>query len=417
MRIAWTGATVGDLTSGSVAALSGQLLIALLDSGDEVDLYSTGDAAELPEPFASHPRLTVVDEPVPWRWGRWYSKNKALAFVSSLFARALTQVRLSLRLVRNHRKRHYDCIFQFSQTELLLLGLTTRRLPPIVVQPSTTAAGELEWHRRESAYARKHESALPHYLFRSFLALRAAVQRRQLKRVALVVGASEVFVRSIESDYGVPPSRTRVVRHPVDLDHYADVPRPARRPDEPVQLLFASRLSARKGLEMVIELSHRLDDLAGQVNILILGGASMWSDYTAHLADRNPRIAQPAQALQARQMKLLYANVDAVLAPSHWEPFSLVTAEALAAGVPVVASDQIGAAEGVDPSACRVFPAGDMDAFEAEVRALVDELREPGARERLAERARASARMQFDAGGIGADLHDVLDQAAAGPFH
>jgi glycosyltransferase involved in cell wall biosynthesis len=243
------------------------------------------------------------------------------------------------------------------------------------------------------------------------------VQRRQLKRVAFVVGASEVFVRSIESDYGVPASRTRVVRHPVDLDHYADVPRPVRRSDEPLQLLFASRLSARKGLEMVIELSHRLDDLAGQVNILILGGASMWSDYTAHLADRNPRVAQPAQALQARQMKTLYANVDVVLAPSHWEPFSLVTAEALAAGVPVVASDQIGAAEGVDPSACRVFRAGDMDAFEAEVRALVAELREPGAGERLAERARVSARARFDAGGIGADLHEVLDQAAATPFH
>src|SRR5215208_8243502 len=33
-------------------------------------------------------------------------------------------------------------------------------------------------------------------------------------------------------------------------------------------------------------------------------------------------------------------------------PFSLVTAEALAAGVPVVASDQIGAAEDVDRSVC-----------------------------------------------------------------
>jgi glycosyltransferase involved in cell wall biosynthesis len=410
VRVAWTGASVGDISSGSVAALAGQLLMALLDRGVEVDIYLTQDPAHVPESFSSHPGLRMIGVPVQWSWNRWYSRNRALALVTSLAARAWTQIRLSLRLAVNHRRRHYDCIFQFSQTELLLMGPLARVLPPIVVQPSTTAAGELKWHRRESAYARQYESLHQHLLVRGFFALRTAVQRVQLRQVRLAVGASDVFARSIASDYRLPPSRTRVVRHPVDLAYYAGVPRSDVQ--LPIVLLYASRLSARKGLEMVLELSHRLDDLAPDVTIQILGGASMWSDYSAHLADRNPRVAIQLPSRPAGSMRELYAQADIVLAPSHWEPFSLVTAEALAAGVPVVASDQIGAAEGVDPDVCRVFPAGDIDAMERAVRRLIEELKSPGTPQRLAAVSRSEAGRLFSQDVVGDDLVSVLTEAS-----
>jgi glycosyltransferase involved in cell wall biosynthesis len=412
MRIAWTGSSVGDISSGSVAVLAGQLLWELLERGVEVDFYNTGSRDQVPERFAAHPNLRVETEPVHWSWNRWYSSNRALAFVSSLIARATTQARLSARLIRNHRRRHYDCIFQFSQTELLVLGVVTRLLPPIVVQPSTTAAGELEWHRRESRYARRHEKLVPHYTARAFLTLRATVQRRQLRKVRYVVGASEAFLASIREHYGLPPDRLRLLPHPIDIDHYAGIQRPGHADGHPIVLLFASRLSARKGLEMVIELSHRLADLAPSVKIVILSGASMWSDYTGHVEERHPEVAQFLRARDAGAMRDLYARVYIVLTPSHWEPFSLVTAEALAAGVPVVVSDAIGAAEGVDRAVCRVFPAGDTDAFEREVRELVAELRANGTAERLADVARNEARTHFSAPEIGGELERILRDAA-----
>ena len=43
--------------------------------------------------------------------------------------------------------------------------------------------------------------------------------------------------------------------------------------------------------------------------------------------------------------------------------------EALACGVPVVATNEVGAAEHLDPSVCTVVPDGDLDALEAAVRA------------------------------------------------
>src|SRR5918997_339247 len=154
MRVAWTGAWAGGIERGSVSALAGNLLTGLLERGVDVEMYIAATPDSLPEPFASHPRLTVVSEPVRWTRGRWYSSTGAGAFLTSLAARAISHTRLSLRLISNHQRRPYDCVFQLSQTELLLLGLASRRLPPIVVQPSTTAAGELYWHRKESAYAR-----------------------------------------------------------------------------------------------------------------------------------------------------------------------------------------------------------------------------------------------------------------------
>jgi glycosyltransferase involved in cell wall biosynthesis len=414
VRVAWTGATVGDIRSGSVAVLAGQLMMGLLDRGVEVDFYSTAPPEQLPDRFRDHPGLTVVHEPVRWSWNRWYSSGRVVALVTSLAARAIAQAQLSIALIRNQRRRRYDCIFQFSQTELLLLGVAARFLPPIVVQPSTTAGGELAWHRRESAYALEHENRLQHYASRGFLRLRAVIQKRQLSKVRFVVGASELFRRTIEADYGLPPERTRLLPHPIDIDHYADVARPPADEGRPQVLLFASRLSARKGLELVLGLSHRLDDLSGHVKIAILSATTMWSDYSGHVVDRNPRVAEFVEARQAGGMRPLYESVDAVLAPSHWEPFSLVTAEALAAGVPVIASDQIGAAEGLDPEVCRIFPAGDLDAFERETRALLAQLRDPAEVERLARRSREVARQHFDEAEMGRRLHEILEEAAAG---
>jgi glycosyltransferase involved in cell wall biosynthesis len=411
MRVAWTGAAVGGIESGSVAWLGAQLLEGVLNRGVAVDVYQSG-AARLPASLCDHPGLRVVTEPVHWRRGAWYGRTRPTALLTSFAARAWAQVRLSLRLVRNHRRSPYDCVFQFSQTELLLLGSLRRLLPPLVVHPSTVAAGELRWHRRESAYARASEGLALHAIARLYLVLRARLQRRQLAHVALVVGASEAFLGTIESEYGVPAARTRLLRHPVALDYFADAGRPERS-DGSAVLLFASRMSVRKGLELILALSHRLDDLAGRLKIVVLGAPSLWSDYSGHLNEINPRVAGHVPHLQMTSMRSLYEQVDAVLAPSHWEPFSLVTAEALAAGVPVVASDAIGAAEGVDPAVCRIFPAGDLDALERRVRELLDELRRPGARLEMAEIARREARTHFDGGSIGAQLYDILREACS----
>jgi glycosyltransferase involved in cell wall biosynthesis len=412
LRIAWTGSAVVPETEDTASAALGRaLLVEALERGVEVDLYHPGSQATIPESLRRSPNLVIIGEPVKFEWDRWYSRVPVGAFVSGSAARILTQVKLARQLIANHRRRHYHAIFQFSQLELLALGWARRVLPPIVIHPCTTAARELYWHRKESRYALEAESRLQHYLVRSLLRMRTRVQRHELQKPRLIVGPSERFNRLLCEDYGAELARTRVLRHPVDVRRFGAVER--RSADTgPVVLLYIARFSARKGLELITALSHRLADLAGEVEIKLLGGGSLWSDYSAHLKELNPDLAMYIGGVPASEMPKIYGTADAVLVPSHYEPGSLVVGEALAAGLPVVASDQVGPVEVVDRRVCRVFPAGDLDAFEREVRTIVADIRgdRRGAMEAM---ARQEANTHFAAEKIGLELLRILDEVRA----
>lgn len=404
--------SIGDIGSGAAAALGGHLLMGLLDAGAEVDLYIDGRPTDIPVAFREHPRLEVVARTSRWKWGRWYSKGPMTAFISSSVVRSLVHGRLGAAVLRNHRARSYDAIFQFSRTELFVLGWARRFLPPIVVHPCTTASGELRWHRRESRYARRYERALSHYMARAFLMFRTVVQRRELRKPALIVGPSEMFNRQLVKDYGLRGARTAVLRHPVDTSIFSDW----RRDDvdgRPLTLLFASRLSTRKGLELIIGLSHRLQDLSGKVRIEVVGTKTLWSDYTGHLRDLHPTVGVYSGSQSIKSMPDIYRRSDVLLVPSHYEPGSLVVGEALASGLPVVASSQVGPIEVLDSDCCRVFESGNLDDFEAVVRSTVDDLRAGRAPE-LAEKGRRQAEQQFAPEKIGKDLVRILRGVSGG---
>jgi glycosyltransferase involved in cell wall biosynthesis len=409
LRIAWTGSAIANAEDSGAAGLGRILLSQVLESDVEVDLYHPGNRAEVPEYFTDHPNLSVIDAAVRFEWDRWYSSNRVAAFISGSLARIVTQVRLGRQLINRHHRHPYDVIFQFSQLELLSLGRASQSLPPIVIHPCTTSARELHWHRRESRYALQAESPLQHYLVRAYLHARTRTQRRELRKPSLIAGPSEIFNRLMCEDYGVGVERTRVLRHPVDLQRFSNIARP-QRDGRPIVLLFVGRFSARKGLELVTALSYRLADLAGEIQIKLLGGGSLWSDYSAHLSELNPQVAQRLGGVPATEMPKVYAAADLVLVPSHYEPGSLVAGEALAAGLPIVASDQVGPVEVIDRRVCRVFSAGSLDSLEREVRTLVAQIR--GDRNAIGDLARAEAYEHFGPDRIGRDLVQILHEAA-----
>lgn len=173
-------------------------------------------------------------------------------------------------------------------------------------------------------------------------------------------------------DYKVPPEKVNIVPNPIDLDHFVpDISK--KHGQDKFLILFVSRIAVRKGVEMVVELSHRLTDLADTVEIRVVGDKSLWSDYTELLRSLNPKIANYAGSVSGSGMDMvhLYQSADILVQPSRYEPFGLTVGEALACGTPVVASDKIGSAEHVDNRVCRIFEDGNMDAFEYQVRQLI----------------------------------------------
>ena len=392
MRIAWTG-PVGK--GGGVPAMGMLMLRELVRRGVEVDLYVTVQDSE-PLPVEPMPGLRIIARRSRWRWNRWYSSTKPTALFSGLAVRSLGSVLLSLRLLAEHRRRRYDAVYQLSQTELFLLGRLRRLAPPIIVHPCTHAAGELRWHRAEQAYALRSEPREVHLLMRTWLAVRSALQPKELARADLVLGLSERFNELVHADYGVPEAKLRVVRTPVDLEQFA--PNGVAPGGRPRTLLFVSRISARKGVEDVVALSHRLADLSGSVRLLVIGGATQWSDYRVHLDALNPDVAEYLGGLPSEELPRVMHAAAMLLVPSRYEPGSIVTAEALACGLPVVLRDEVGNAEAAAGPHVRIHRAGDLDGLEAAVRSLLRALDEDEPALRAA--ARANAEREFAPGAI-----------------
>ncbi|MCL2419302.1 MAG: glycosyltransferase family 4 protein [Conexibacteraceae bacterium] len=387
MRIAWTG-PIAD--TGGVAGMGLLILRELLRQGVEVDLYTPRHEFEA-LPIEPTPGLRVIERRSSWTWGRWYSRTKVRAMFSGTASRSLSYLILNLKLLREHRRRPYDAVYQLSTTELFLLGRMRRWAPPIVVHPCTHAAGELRWHRAEARYALQVEPRSVHMLMRGWLTLRSRLQPKELARADLVLGLSERFNAHLHEDYAVSAENLDVVRTPIDLTRFT--------PDGPIApsakrtLLFISRISTRKGLEEVIALSHRLDDLAGSVRLLVIGGPTQWSDYRGHLPRLNPRIAEYVGALPSDELPALMRSAAMLLVPSRYEPGSIATAEALACGLPVVLSAEVGNAEVVEGPHARRHAGGDTDGFEAAVRSLLEAMERDEALLRMA--ARANAEEQF----------------------
>ncbi|CAM3644174.1 glycosyltransferase family 4 protein [Cohnella lubricantis] len=407
MRIAWIGPMPNN--DGGATGVGRHLLLELSNQGVEVDCFFFGKPDNVPPELIERQNLRVICQPSSWKWNKWYSRNNYMAFVTGQIANLRCEMKLAERIVEEHRKKPYDYVYQFSHIEMHALLKHKASLPPIVLHPSVHAAGELRWHRLESRLARHSEGILTRAGVRLLLMMRASVQKRHARSADHILSLSRSFADEMIEDYKLDSAKVRhIVPNPIDLEKF--VPKQGqegKRRDSRITFLFASRISVRKGTEMIVELSHRLQDLAGQVRILIVGNHSLWSDYRGLLKNINPEIATYLGRVSGKEMDALYASVDALIQPAHYEPFGLTVAEALATGIPVIASDKIGAAEGVDKTVCRIFRAGDIDALERLTRQLAEELATPK-REELAAIARSEAKRLYSGETIVSNLISIL---------
>jgi len=408
VRVAWIGPQ--PLEGGGVPQLAGVLLTALAEADVSIDAFMAIGDEPLPERTLDHPNIEPVTAPVAWDGAPGMHGWPLGRFLSLQRARANTQSRLLTRLLERHANRPYDVVYQFSQFELLRLRRHMSALPPVVVHPETHAAGELRWLIREARLAHRCGSHASWAAASVMLASRSILQCWDARSVAGIIAPSQVFAGYLGRDYHVTPERLHVVPNCIDLAQFTAVRK--RTPTGPVKILFVSRMAVRKGVDMIVALSNRIADLTGQVEVEAVGGQSMWSDYRPLLRDLNPAVARYSAPISPVELSQRYSEADLLLQPSLFEPFALTVAEALACGVPVVASDEVGACEGVDSRCCTIFPAGDLDGFEAAVRAAVRRARSPLATE-VSSLARDEAERLFSPGPVAKRLREVLEQATA----
>ena len=155
----------------------------------------------------------------------------------------------------------------------------------------------------------------------------------------------------------------------------------------PFQVMFAGRLSGQKGLAVLFR-AWRASGLQASAAALVLVGGGR---FRAPAAATGAVVSEgPQDSLEVRNF---YAGSDVVVLPSiptrdFKEPWGLVVNEAFNQGVPVIATDAVGAAAGgllQHEHNGLVVPAGDAEALARAIRRLHDD---PPLRARLGEQGR-----------------------------
>lgn len=144
------------------------------------------------------------------------------------------------------------------------------------------------------------------------------------------------------------------------------------RPGSRLRVLFLGRLHPVKHVDVVVDACAKLRDADGLEELWLVGAGS--AGYTSELcaqvaSNRLRDVTQFCGSLFGAEKEDRLARADVLVLPSAVENFGLVAAEAAAAGLPVIVSDQVGIAGEV-----RRYGAG-LVILPGDTAALVDALR------------------------------------------
>lgn len=213
----------------------------------------------------------------------------------------------------------------------------------------------------------------------------AAWWRRVLKRLALPVlfrmpriffpaGTRQAayFMR-----YGVPTARIRIAQMTVDvhsimaqIDRCRAQAASASCRDKPIVFLYVGRLEPHKGILDLLEAFVGLSQNGEESHLIIVGDGSMRS--LIESATRTYPAVEYLGRLSGNALLQAYNRADVFVLPSRVEPWGLVINEAMAAGLPVIATDRVGCVDDlvregengrIVPSACPARLAEAMRTF------------------------------------------------------
>ncbi|MFH8662890.1 glycosyltransferase [Streptomyces afghaniensis] len=219
---------------------------------------------------------------------------------------------------------------------------------------------------------------------------------------------------------GIPPHKIGIVPCGVDPDRFTPRGPAAPRGPYPHRLLQLGRLVPRKGAAVAVAALARLPG----TELVIVGGppADRLDDdpevrrlrgiaRDAGVADR----VRFTGAVPSEDVPPLLRSADVVVCPADYEPFGIVPLEAMACGVPVVASAVGGQLDTVaDPGTGRLVPPRDPEAL---ARAVAGLLADPAAREACGAAGRRRVLSRYGWGRVAAATEaaycEVLDAEPA----
>ena len=207
------------------------------------------------------------------------------------------------------------------------------------------------WLRTQANLERKFADWLPpEPSFRRYV--RPEQKRREMELADLVLAPSSFVAESVRAFH--PHKALALAPYGVDLEFWK--PNASKERSEVLRFIFAGQISLRKGIPVLFQAWEKA--ALRSAELLLVGS---W-----YLSESKRALPPGVTYVPPCSREVLlshYRNADAFVLPSFFEGFALVLLEAMACGLPVIASSATGATDVLTEDSGRVLPAGDVDAL------------------------------------------------------
>jgi glycosyltransferase involved in cell wall biosynthesis len=196
----------------------------------------------------------------------------------------------------------------------------------------------------------------------AFLMRSGAVKQKLyalVERALLLLTDAVICVSAFEKEEarrrGLPSERLAVIHNGVPVPEIM----PQRAVSDTRRLLFVGRLDEQKGFDTALAIMDKLAESGAAARLTVVGAAMYGGSPPPQRLDVTYTGWIPASEVPAH-----FAQNDVLLLPSRWEGFPMGPLEAMAHGLPVLASDVCSLPEIVeDGQTGRLAPADDAGAF------------------------------------------------------
>ena len=208
------------------------------------------------------------------------------------------------------------------------------------------------WQQTEADLLKRFADWLPAKGLRSHRYARPEQKRREMELADLVLVPSS-FVRQTINQH----VEKNCALTPYGVDTAFWKPPDQVRENMTLRFLYAGQISIRKGIPVLLQAWQQANLHDGELHLV---GRWLLAEGIRRRLPANIRYSEPCSREELRKH---YQSADVFLFPSFFEGFALVLLEAMACGLPLLASDATVAPDIVDAGNGRVLPAANIEAW------------------------------------------------------
>jgi len=195
-----------------------------------------------------------------------------------------------------------------------------------------------------------------------------------------LVTGGEIMKRGYVEHYRLKPDRVKIMPNWINLDRFKSQKSQPKagppRAEKLKTLLFVHWLSKRKGADMIVPLANQLSKILNTKYKILVVGDGPYKEKLLEEINEN-KLGEFVKVIGSVPNKNLidyYAQADVFIMPSMEEGFPRVLLEAMACGIPYVASD-VGAVREMSSETAQRFlvKSGDAEMFARKIESLLSD--------------------------------------------